>query len=91
MIVEKDYLYNPSLTNDETDAERKINIQKKRVKAKIINLRSKDGTKYKAIWIPLTKTNPVGNIYKYQEWIDNNKKIRGIDPVGTNIHVSKLK
>ena len=85
------YLYNPSLTNDETDAERKINIQKKRVKAKIINLRSKDGTKYKAIWIPLTKTNPVGNIYKYQEWIDNNKKIRGIDPVGTNIHVSKLK
>ena len=85
------YLYNPALTSDETDAERKINIKKATVKAKIINLKNSEGTKYKAIWIPITKNNPVGNIFNYQEWLDNSKKIRGIEPVASNIHVSKLK
>ena len=85
------YLYNPALTSDETDAERKINIKKATVKAKLINLKNSEGTRYKAIWIPITKNNPVGNIFNYQEWLDNSKKTRGIEAVASNIHVSKLK
>ena len=87
---DSEYLYKPSVLNDDTDAERKINIKKVGIKAKIFKLK-KDGKKEKYIWIPISKENPIGNIYKYQSWIDNNKNINGIDPTFRNIHASKLK
>ena len=86
---ESDYIYNPSLKDDDTDAERKININRQAVKAKIIKL-NKDGVKEKHIWIPLSKGNVIGNIYLFQDWIDNNKRVKGIEPRFNNIHINKL-
>lgn len=86
---ESEYLYNPSLNDDDTDAERKINIDKQAVKAKIIRL-NKDGVKEKHIWVPLSKGNVIGNIYLFQEWVDNNKKVKGIEARFNNIHINKL-
>ena len=86
---ESDYMYNPALIDDDTDAERKINISKQNVKAKVLKLK-KNGVAQKYIWLPISKDNVIGNIYLFQEWNDNNKKTNGIEPAFSNIHINRL-